>query len=118
MYSCVPVGDASGGHSSIEGSRERMMRHLCICLHKSRHTWTRPRHHLRCTGHTLRACFVNVSRCRRGQVDVAISGTATTQIGPALQTHASEPGRTSSCQQLTNLAARSKSDGDGGSKLQ
>ena len=38
MYSCVPVGDASGGHSSIEGSRERMMRHLCICLHKSRHT--------------------------------------------------------------------------------
>lgn len=35
MYICASVDDASGGHSSIEGSRERMMRHLCICLHKS-----------------------------------------------------------------------------------
>lgn len=32
MYSCASVGDASGSHSSIGGSRERMMRHLCICL--------------------------------------------------------------------------------------
>lgn len=104
-----------GGHSSIEGSRERMMRHLCICLRSAALHCTSRHHHL---GRTDQTTPLDVSRCLPW---ASGCGTATTQIGPALQTHASEPERdhlesvvSAAHQQTWQLAARATATAAGG----
>jgi hypothetical protein len=119
MYSCASVGDASGGHSSIEGlarAHDEALVHLSAQVadtHGKDTTSDAP------AKHTSR--ILDVSRCCRGRVDTALQQPKLDLPYKRMHPNPEGPARVSGgqwCQQLTNLAARCKSDGDGGRRLQ